>query len=102
MRHVVLRWCWAAASVYKDAERIGRRQRLHRLDWVRQLAALHTLLVMDAARELDDLRAPPGNHLERLHGDLAGRYGIRMKGQWRICFRWITGGPEEVEIVDYH
>ena len=86
----------------KDAERIWRRQRSHRLDSVRQRAALRKLLVMDAAEELDDLRVPPGNHLERLHGDLAGRYSIRINDQWRICFRWTTSGPEEVEIVDYH
>jgi len=86
----------------KDAERIWRRQRSHRLDSVRQRAALRKLLVMDAAEELDDLRVPPGNHLERLHGGLAGRYSIRINDQWRICFRWTTSGPEEVEIVDYH
>ncbi len=86
----------------KDAERIWRRQRSRRLDSVRQRAALRKLLVMDAAEELDDLRVPPGNHLERLHGDLAGRYSIRINDQWRICFRWTTSGPEEVEIVDYH
>ncbi len=86
----------------KDAERIWRRQRSHRLDSVRQRAALRKLLVMDAAEELDDLRVPPGNHLERLYGGLAGRYSIRINDQWRICFRWTTSGPEEVEIVDYH
>ncbi len=55
-----------------------------------------------AAAALEDLRAPPGNRLEALHGDRAGQHSIRINGQWRICFRWTDAGPEDVEIVDYH
>jgi proteic killer suppression protein len=51
---------------------------------------------------LGDLRIPPGNRLERLTGDRAGQYSIRVNDQWRICFRWSTGGADDVEIVDYH
>lgn len=49
-----------------------------------------------------DLRSPPGNHLERLKGDREGQYSIRIKRQYRVCFRWTDSGPEDVEIVDYH
>jgi proteic killer suppression protein len=59
-------------------------------------------LRLDAADTLDDLRVPPGNRLEKLHGDLAGTYSIRINDRWRICFRWTAAGPEGVEIVDYH
>ena len=45
---------------------------------------------------------PPGNRLEKLAGDRAGRYSIRVNQQWRICFRWADAGPEDVEITDYH
>ena len=45
---------------------------------------------------------PPGNRLEKLAGDRAGQYSIRINRQWRICFRWSEAGPEDVEIVDYH
>ena len=51
---------------------------------------------------LGDLVAPPGDRLEALRGDLAGKHSIRKNDQWRIVFRWSGQGPEEVEIVDYH
>ncbi len=64
--------------------------------------ALRKLLILDAADALGDLRVPPGNRLEKLRGDRVDEYSIRINRQWRICFRWTTGGPEDVEIVDYH
>jgi len=59
---------------------------------------------LDAALNIDDLAALPGNRLEALRGDRAGQYSIRINDQWRICFRWPSGssGPVDVEIVDYH
>ena len=51
---------------------------------------------------LEDLRFPPGNHLEELKGDRAGQHSIRINDQWRICFVWTEQGPANVEIVDYH
>jgi proteic killer suppression protein len=58
--------------------------------------------MLDAAEVLGDLRVPPGNRLEKLAGDRAGQYSIRVNQQWRICFRWTDAGPEDVEITDYH
>lgn len=60
------------------------------------------LSALDAAVQLEDLRFPPGNHLEALRGDRAGQHSVRINGQWRICFIWTQSGPAEVEIVDYH
>ena len=60
------------------------------------------LSAMDAATVLEDLRFPPGNHLEELKGDRAGQHSIRINNQWRICFVWTEQGPANVEIVDYH
>jgi proteic killer suppression protein len=51
---------------------------------------------------LEDLRAPPGNRLEALHGDREGFYSIRINDQWRIVFKWAGDGPTDVAIVDYH
>ena len=65
-------------------------------------AAKRKLDMMNAAVVLDDLKAPPGNKLELLKGDRAGRHSIRINSQWRIVFRWTPSGPTEVEIVDYH
>jgi proteic killer suppression protein len=60
------------------------------------------LLMLDAAVSLDDLRAPPGNRLEKLSGRRAGQHSIRVNEQWRLCFRWRDGGADDVEFVDYH
>jgi proteic killer suppression protein len=58
--------------------------------------------MLHAAKDLADLRIPPSNSLEALEGDRKGQYSIRINRQWRICFRWIGGNAEAVEIVDYH
>jgi proteic killer suppression protein len=60
------------------------------------------LAMLNAAVNLDDLRAPPGNRLEALHGDRKGQHSIRVNDQWRVCFVWRDDGPHDVEIVDYH
>jgi proteic killer suppression protein len=60
------------------------------------------LLYLHDAAELMDLRAPPGNRLERLKGELAGWYSIRINDQWRLLFRWQGGNALEVRIVDFH
>lgn len=67
-----------------------------------QRRARTKLLAVDAASKLDDLRVPPGNRLEALHGDRAGQYSIRINEQWRICFVWREDACWDVEIVDYH
>lgn len=51
---------------------------------------------------LDDLKSPPGNKLERLKGQLLGFHSIRINDQWRITFRWVDSGVEDVKICDYH
>jgi toxin HigB-1 len=67
-----------------------------------QRRAREKLLVIDAAKELADLRVPPGNRLEPLRGGRAGQHSIRINDQWRICFVWRNGDTWDVEIVDYH
>ena len=54
------------------------------------------------AARLVDLKAPPGNRLEALSGDLKGYHSIRINEQWRIIFRWAGAGPHRVRIADYH
>lgn len=65
-------------------------------------AARRKLLFLHQAKRLEDLKAPPGNHLEPLKGDRAGTYSIRINDQWRICFAWRDDGAYDVEIVDCH
>ncbi len=86
----------------KDTEKVFERQRFRRFPSGLHRGALRKLLILDAAEELGDLRVPPGNRLEKLSGDRAGEYSIRINDQWRICFRWRTGDAYDVEIVDYH
>lgn len=67
-----------------------------------QTTARRKLVQLDLARQLTDLRVPPGNRLELLKGKRKGQHSIHINDQWRICFRWTEQGVEEVEIVDYH
>ena len=62
------------------------------------------LAVLNAAPNLEALRALPSNRLEALHGSRNGQFSIRINQQWRICFVWPDGqpGPSDVELVDYH
>ena len=67
-----------------------------------QHIARRKLRMIAAAKNVNDLRIPPGNHLEELHGNLEGYYSIRINIQWRIIFKFERGDAYEVEIIDYH
>jgi toxin HigB-1 len=86
----------------RETERIWSGVRSRKLPPDIQAVALRKLRLLNQARELSDLRIPPGNRLEPLKGDRAGWHSVRINDQWRICFVWTEGGPSRVEIVDYH
>jgi proteic killer suppression protein len=86
----------------KDTESIFARRFSKRFPTDLHKTAWRKLAVLDAAERLDDLHVPPGNWLEKLSGDRAGQYSIRINDQWRICFQWREGNTYEVEITDYH
>ena len=86
----------------RHAERLLRREPVRRWGPDVQRAARRKLLIIDAATRLDDLKVPPGNRLEKLTGDRAGQYSIRVNDQWRLCFEWRERDAYQVEIVDYH
>ncbi len=85
-----------------ETERLFRRRPGSKLPRQLQRAALRKLLLLHAAEPLDDLRAPPGNRLEKLAGDRKGQHSIRVNDQYRVCFRWKGSNAFDVEIVDYH
>lgn len=85
-----------------DTERIWRGLRARRFPPDVQAVALRKLMLIDAAERIDDLRVLPGNRLEALKGDRKGQWSIRINGQWRICFKWMKGYAEDIEIIDYH
>ncbi|MEO6913498.1 MAG: type II toxin-antitoxin system RelE/ParE family toxin, partial [Candidatus Baltobacteraceae bacterium] len=64
--------------------------------------ARRKLYQLATVESLDELRVPPGNHLEALRGNRLGQHFVRINDQYRVCFRWTDGEPEDVEIVDYH
>lgn len=86
----------------KETERVWLRKHARRLGPDVQRMANRKLLILDAAETIDDLRVPPGNRLELLHGDRKGQHSIRINDQWRICFTWTSAGPNDLEIIDYH
>ncbi len=78
-----------------SASRRALPAELHRI-------ARHKLAIIEYADELDMLRIPPGNRLEKLRGNRVGQYSIRINDQYRICFRWDKGQASDVEVADYH
>jgi toxin HigB-1 len=64
--------------------------------------AIRKLDQIDAVGSLEELKSPPGDHLEVLKGNRQGQYSIRINTQYRVCFVWTASGPDDVEIVDYH
>ena len=86
----------------KETEKIWNEIHSRKFPADLQDRALRKLSLLEVAQTLDDLREPPGNRLEGLHGDRGGQMSIRINQQWRICFVWNDGEIEDVEIVDYH
>ena len=85
----------------KDTEELFHLERNRRFAAIARVA-LRRLIQLNQARQLGDLAVPPGNRLEKLRGELADYYSIRINDQWRIVFQWTALGPAQVAIVDYH
>jgi proteic killer suppression protein len=86
----------------KETEKIFNRQYSRKLPLDIQKVAMRKLWQIDAATITEDLRIPPGNHLEALKGDRKGQHSIRINQKYRICFQWQGSNAYLVEIVDYH
>ena len=85
-----------------ETELIWERRVSRKLPRDIQRVALRKLYVIHRSRNLNDLRVPPANRLEKLKGSRSGQHSIRINDQWRICFRWAGADAYDVEIVDYH
>ena len=83
-----------------DTERLCRRKPMKRWGADLQRIALRKLRMLDAAVQLEDLRIPPGNRLEKLAADRAGPWSIRVNDRWRLCFVWRRGHADDVELTD--
>ena len=86
----------------KETEKIFHQEFSAKLPQNIQRIGLRKLMLLEHAENLDDLRNPPANHLEKLQGNRAGQYSIRINDQYRICFNFYNGYCYNVEIVDYH
>jgi toxin HigB-1 len=86
----------------KETQRLFRGRKSKAVPTELRERALSKLLVLNAATNVEDLRAPPGNRLEKLRGDREGQWSIRVNRQYRVCFSWIGADAHDVEITDYH
>jgi proteic killer suppression protein len=86
----------------KEVEKIWNQEISKRYPVDIQKIALRKLFMIHRAVNINDLRQPPSNHLEKLKGDRKEQYSIRINDQLRICFYWDKSNAYEVEIVDYH
>jgi toxin HigB-1 len=86
----------------KKTESIWNQLRVKGIPLEIQKVGLRKLIMLNGSVNIEDLRVPPANHLEKLKKDREGQYSIRINDQWRVCFQWINGNAYEVEIVDYH
>jgi proteic killer suppression protein len=102
----VARYYWLVIGSFADktTRTIWQRQRVPALSEEIQRAALRRLTHLEAATKLEDLKVPPGNRLEKLVGNRAGQYSIRVNDQYRICFEWDpgTGTANNIQFTDYH
>ena len=85
----------------KDTETLFNRERCARFKNIENVAR-RKLIMLNNAQSLQDLRVPPGNHLEELSGDRQGQHRIWINDQWRLCFVSRKHDAYDVEIVDYH
>ncbi len=86
----------------KETRKIYKREFSKKLPHDIQRAAYRKLLMIEASIDVDDLKIPPANRLEKLSGNREGQYSIRINKQYRICFTWENGFAFDVEIIDYH
>ena len=85
-----------------ETRKIFDREYSKRLPHDIQRVIYRKLMMLDAAKTLEDLRIPPANRLEKLSGNRSGQYSIRVNRQFRICFVWEEERASRVEVVDYH
>ena len=86
-------------AIFDQRDSRAARKTLPTVLWT---VARRKLQLLAIATSINDLRVPPGNRLEALSGERTGQHSIRINNQYRICFRWTSAGPADVEIVDYH
>ena len=85
----------------KDTKKLAAGNQVKKFGSI-EAQARRKLYLLHLAKEVHDLKIPPGNRFEKLHGDREGQWSIRINDQWRLCFGWADDGAIDVEIVDFH
>ena len=86
----------------KETEKVWKGERSRKLPLEVQKIGRRKLRMINNSQDLNDLRIPPANRLEKLSGKWKEYYSIRINNQWRVIFKWSVGNAHEVEILDYH
>ncbi len=86
----------------RETERLFRGRRSKAVPPQIRERALSKLLLLNAVTNVEDLRAPPGNQLEKLRGDREGQWSVRINRQYRICFVFEGGDAHEVEVSKHY
>ena len=86
----------------KETAKVWNGVRSSKLPLAVQKVGRRKLRMLNNSIDINDLRIPPSNRLEKLSGNFAGFYSIRINDQWRIIFKWSQGHSSEVQIIDYH
>ncbi len=86
----------------KETEKIWNGTQSKKLPFEIQNVARRKLRMLNSSQNINDLRVPPANHLEKLSGNFSGLYSIRINNQWRIVFKWENDNAYDVTILDYH
>lgn len=86
----------------KETEKVWKGERSNKLPMEVQKVGRRKLRMLNNSIDINDLRVPPSNRLEKLSGNFTGFQSIRINDQWRIVFKWSQGHSSEVQIIDYH
>ena len=86
----------------KETEKVWNGERSNKLPMEVQKVGRRKLRMLNNSIDINDLRVPPSNRLEKLSGNVTGFYSIRINDQWRIIFKWSEGHSFDVQIIDYH
>ena len=86
----------------KETEKIWEGEIIKKIPLEIQKVGRRKLRMLNNSQDINDLKVPPSNRLEKLEGKLKDFYSIRINNQWRIIFQWDNGQAKEVKIIDYH
>lgn len=89
----------ATEDLFNGDDTKAARNALPKNLWAKASAVLDQL---NTAAQPGDMKIPPSRRLEKLKGDRAGQWSVRINDQYRVCFRFEGSSALDVEVCDYH